>query len=113
MVGKSIAIHKRSSAGALSIVKEENVNRIDLYFYYYRNNLIGFWEYESWTYRILCMGKLWYDFFQVLIKGNHKIRKMKVIISVFLHLSLEAMTGRRLKGEVFCSMSERKFQRKR
>lgn len=83
MVGKSIVVHKRSSADALSIVKEDNVNRIDLYFYYYRNNLIGFWEYETWTYRILCMGKLWYDLFLVLIKGNHKIRKMKVILKAF------------------------------
>lgn len=41
MVGKSIVIHKRASSDALSIVKEENVKRIQMYFYYYRNNLIG------------------------------------------------------------------------
>lgn len=83
MVGKSLAVHKRASADALSIVKEENKNRIDMYFYYYRNNLIGFWEYESMLYRFLCMGKLWYDFLMVLLKGRYKFRKAKVILSAF------------------------------
>lgn len=79
MVGKSLAIHKRASAEALSLVKEENPNRIQRYFYYYRNNLIGFWEYENILYRFLCVGKMGYDFFGVLFKGKYKLRKMGVI----------------------------------
>lgn len=83
MVGKSKAIHMRSSADELSIVKETNVNRIPMYFYLYRNNLIGFWEYESNLYKFLCMGKLGFDFFTVLFKGKYKGKKLKVIIKAF------------------------------
>lgn len=83
MVGKSLAIHKRVGSDELSLVKEENKNRIKLYFYYYRNNLIGFWEYENALYRFLCMGKLAYDFVGVLFKGKYKLEKMKVIVKAF------------------------------
>ncbi|MDY3250496.1 MAG: glycosyltransferase family 2 protein [Candidatus Choladocola sp.] len=83
MVGKSKVVHKRKGGDALSIVKEENKKRIDMYFYYYRNNLIGYWEYENVLYRFLCMGKLGYDFVLTLVKGKYKLRKMKVIIKAF------------------------------
>lgn len=83
MVGKSVAIHKRFSSEALSIVREQNKNRIPMYFYYYRNNLIGFWEYEGILYRFLCMGKLAFDFLGVLFKGKYKCKKMWVIVRAF------------------------------
>lgn len=83
MVGKSLAVHKRVGSDELSIVKEKNQNRIKLYFYYYRNNLIGFWEYETALYKFLCMGKLGFDFLMVLLKGKYKLRKMGVIIKAF------------------------------
>ena len=83
MVGRSLAVHKRVGSDELSIVKEENQNRIKLYFYYYRNNLIGFWEYETALYKFLCMGKLGFDFLMVLLKGKHKLKKMGVIIKAF------------------------------
>ena len=83
MVGTSKAIHMRSSAEELSIVKETNQNRIPLYFYLYRNNLIGFWEYESALYKFLCMGKLGFDFFRVLFKAKYKGKKMKAILKAF------------------------------
>lgn len=83
MVGKSLTIHKRVGSDELSLVKEQNKNRIPMYFYYYRNNLIGFWEYENALYRFLCMGKLGYDFFGVLFKGKYKLKKMGVILKAF------------------------------
>ncbi|MCQ2482203.1 MAG: glycosyltransferase family 2 protein [Clostridia bacterium] len=83
MVGRSLAVHKRVGSDELSLVKEKNPNRIKMYFYYYRNNLIGFWEYESALYRFLCMGKLGYDFFGVLFKGKYKLKKMGVILKAF------------------------------
>lgn len=83
MVGNSKAIHLRGSAEELSIVKEENVNRIPMYFYFYRNNLIGFWEYENALYRFLCMGKLWFDLLMVLFKGRYKTKKIKAILKAF------------------------------
>lgn len=83
MVGKSRAIHMRNSAEELSIVKETNVNRIPMYFYLYRNNLIGFWEYESTLYKFLCVGKLGFDFFAVLFKAKYKSKKLKAITRAF------------------------------
>lgn len=83
MVGKSTIIHKRTSAESLSLVKEEDKQRIPYYYYYYRNNLIGFWEYENIFYRFLCLGKLGYDFFLILIKGKYKLIKMQVILKAF------------------------------
>lgn len=83
MVGKSLAIHKREGSDSLSIVRELNKNRIQLYYYYYRNNLIGYWEYESVLYRFLCMGKLGADFVAVLFKGKYKCAKMQVILKAF------------------------------
>lgn len=83
MVGRSLTIHKRVGSDELSLVKEQNKNRIPMYFYYYRNNLIGFWEYENVLYRFLCMGKLGYDFFGVLFKGKYKLKKMGVILKAF------------------------------
>ena len=85
MVGTSKAIHLRGSAEELSLVKETNVNRIPMYFYLYRNNLIGFWEYENLLYRFLCMGKLGYDFMVILVKGKHKCKKLRVILKAFFN----------------------------
>lgn len=83
MVGTSKVIHLRGSAEELSLVKETNINRIPMYFYLYRNNLIGFWEYENAVYRFLCMGKLGYDFLLVLLKGKYKWKKIRVILKAF------------------------------
>ncbi len=80
MVGKSLAVHKRSGSEELSIVKEENVNRIPLYFYYYRNNFIGFWEYEDALYKFLCLGKWGWDLFGVIFKGKYKRKKIGVML---------------------------------
>ena len=83
MVGKSLAIHKRVGSDELSLIKETNEGRIPMYFYYYRNNLIGFWEYENALYKFLCMGKLGYDFLGVLLKGKYKRKKCAVILKAF------------------------------
>ncbi|WP_051211876.1 glycosyltransferase family 2 protein [Butyrivibrio fibrisolvens] len=83
MVGRSKATHLRGSAEELSIVKETNENRIPLYYYLYRNNLIGFWEYESALYKFLCMGKLGWDALAVLVRGKYKFRKLSAITRAF------------------------------
>ncbi len=84
MVGKSHAIHMRKGSDALSLVKEDNKERIPLYYYYYRNNLIGYWEYEGWLYRFLCMGKLWLDMILVLVRSScYKKKKVQTIWRAF------------------------------
>lgn len=85
MVGKSKALHLRASANELSLVKETDVKRIPMYFYYYRNNLIVFREYETVLYRFLCFGKLGWDFFMVIFKGRYKGKKLGVIIKAYFN----------------------------
>ena len=46
-IGDSIAVHKRIGAKSLSIDNEENMNRIGMFHYYYRNNFINEKYYKS------------------------------------------------------------------
>lgn len=41
LAGKSLVLHKRANNQALSIVKEDNPGRINMYYYYVRNYLIN------------------------------------------------------------------------
>lgn len=79
MIGTSKAVHLRGTNEELSIVRENNRDRIPLYYYYYRNNLIGFWEYESHQYRILWLAKMCMDYIGIITRGKYKIRKMYVV----------------------------------
>ncbi len=79
MVGTSKALHERSSSEELSIIKEQNANRIPLYFYYYRNNFIVFREYEDFFYQFLCFGKWGWDLLNVILKGKYKAKKIRVM----------------------------------
>lgn len=100
MVGSSRVIHQRASAEALSLVKEQNKQRIPMYFYYYRNNLIGFWEYEGVLYRFLCMGKLGYDFFKILFRGKYKLKKMGVILKALFSFMFGTYGRKEFKNRV-------------
>lgn len=57
LVGKSKVLHKRENEKALSIIKEENPNRIKIFYYYIRNYLINL--------------RLYYGFMAVLVKTMH------------------------------------------
>ncbi len=80
MVGKSKAIHERASSEELSIVKEQNVDRIPLYFYYYRNNFIVFREYEDFFYQFLCFGKWGWDLLNVILRSKYKAKKIGIML---------------------------------
>lgn len=84
MVGTSKVVHLRGSREELSIVKEENKNRIPLYYYYYRNNFIGFWEYESFLYQFLCFGKFGLDFIKVILLSRYKMIKLWTMIRAMI-----------------------------
>lgn len=68
LVGKSKVLHKRENEKALSIIKEENPNRIRIYYYYIRNYLINL--------------KLYYGFFAVVAKMLHFL--MMVFQALFM-----------------------------
>jgi GT2 family glycosyltransferase len=46
-VGCSVAVHKRVNARQLSVWTEDNPNRIDMYFYFVRNQLFNIREYQG------------------------------------------------------------------
>lgn len=58
LVGKSKVLHKRENGQSLSIIKENNKSRIQVYYYYTRNYLINLWLY-------------YYGYFGALAKTLH------------------------------------------
>lgn len=74
-VGKSKVIHKRTNAKAIDIRYEENYNRLNLYHYYYRNNLINSKFYKLSDFPILkaLIKNVLYLF---KIKGPYKTKKL-------------------------------------
>lgn len=80
LVGKSRVLHKRANGQSLSIVQEDNKNRINMYFYYVRNYLInlrlyfGFWAPIAKTLHFMLM------MLQVLFgKSKYKGKKIGVL----------------------------------
>lgn len=71
-VGTSKVLHKRFNAKSLSILNEDNKNRISMYHYFYRNNLINTYYYKG------------------------KIRTLKMYLA-FLFTSFKAIFGKNIK----------------
>lgn len=70
IVGNSIVIHKRESGALLSIVNETNINRIKMFYYSYRNNLIVNEHYRS---KRACMGfklGIFKTIFKIIFSNN-------------------------------------------
>lgn len=75
--GSSKILHKRFNAKSLSIVEELNPNRIGMYKFFYRNNLLNFKTYFSNRYFLKkYLGYLVYSFY-LLIKPGVKFRFKK------------------------------------
>ena len=91
LVGNSVAIHKRAIAKSLSIYEEDNINRINFYYYNIRNNLINTFEYSgnakgiklflSWQYKSLKL------FFQKNCK--YKLLKFKKIHKALINYTFK------------------------
>ena len=82
MIGSSIVIHKRKGGKALSIVEENDRNRIKMYFYMIRNNYINTKEYKRK--RELLNYNLSYILTSLKIlfskKSKHKFYKIHIIL---------------------------------
>lgn len=75
--GNSKILHKRVNAKSLSILEEKNPNRIKMYKFFYRNNLLNFKTYFSRRYFLKkYLGYLVYSFY-LLIKPGVKFRFKK------------------------------------
>ncbi len=77
LVGKSKALHKRANEKALSVVKEDNPNRIRIYYYYIRNYLINLRLYYGFFGMLAKLGHFWLMMLQVLVKPGCKYRFKK------------------------------------
>lgn len=84
MVGDSIVCHKRFGSKALSITSENNPNRINNYFYYYRNILINTYVYkgkkEGFKLTVKC-----YIFSLKLLREKYGIKKCKTVVKGINH----------------------------
>ena len=87
MVGDSIAIHKRVNAKALDIRSEDNLNRVKLFRYFYRNNLINRRFYEGYYHPLKQLIKAIKEAASVL-NNKHGFSKAKAILKG----NLEALT---------------------
>ena len=90
LVGKSIAIHKRTGSKSLSIFEETNMNRINFYYYMVRNNFINTKAYYStkklvgfYLYWKLITIKLFFS------NSSNKFYKIKVINKGLRHAILK------------------------
>jgi len=74
--GKSVVLHKRQGNNALSPIDEDNVNRLKIFHYFYRNKLVYLKAYGSK--KTLCRFKIemFLSIFVVLLKKKHKMRKI-------------------------------------
>lgn len=77
LVGKSIAIHKRTGSKSLSIFEETNMNRIKFYYYMVRNNYINTKTYYSKKAKIMFYIK-WKKIVVKLLFSNSKYKFYKI-----------------------------------
>lgn len=82
LVGKSLVLHKRANGQSLSLKKEDNPNRIHIYYYYVRNYLInvklyyyGYFGALAKTFHFMII------MFQILFgKSKYKRKKIEVLL---------------------------------
>lgn len=85
LVGKSVAIHKRKISKVLSIIEEDNSNRIQFYYYMIRNNLINKKVYYGRMKSIMFFGKNVFLSIRVLFsRSKYKVKKIIVIYRALL-----------------------------
>lgn len=78
-VGKSVAIHKRKGAHALSIEAEDNVDRIKMFHYLYRNSAINERYYNNRKHPFLeILRGIWHG--MKLIVKDHGFEKARAVV---------------------------------
>ena len=80
LVGKSKVLHKRANEKALSIIKEDNPNRIKIYYYYIRNYLINLKLYYGFLAAMAKLAHFWLMMFQALFMPKCKFRFKKIAV---------------------------------
>ena len=110
VVGKSIVIHKRVNARNISLVEESNSNRITLYKYKYRNDIL-LHEYNGKLKNFMLTTKQILNCILILFKSNNfKYKKFKIAtigtLDGLLNIKLRKSFKNRFKSITNYSMGE-------
>lgn len=85
VVGKSIVIHKRKSAKNLSLIDEYNLDRLNMYKYKYRNDIIISNNYNSFKVRIkVIINTSLYGIKALFKSRKYKLKKFNIVFSSML-----------------------------
>ena len=103
-VGKSIVVHKRKSAKNLSLIEEDNLNRLNMYKYKYRNDIIISNNYNSFKVRIKVIINTSLYGIKVLFKSRkHKLKKFNIVFSSMLvalfDIKIKSSFNKRMSGK--------------
>ncbi len=80
LVGKSKVLHKRENGQSLSIIKESNKNRINIYFYYVRNYLINMRLYYYGYFGALIKTLHFYFIMIQILFGKSQYKRKKIVV---------------------------------
>lgn len=80
LVGKSKVLHKRENEKALSIIREDNPNRIKMYYFYIRNYLINLKLYYGFFASLAKLCHFWLMMLQALVSPKCKYRFKKIAV---------------------------------
>lgn len=85
VVGKSIVVHKRIGAKNLSIIEENDINRLNMYKYKFRNEMLLL-EYMNFSGKVKSIIAIFLFMFKVLIKSEEKkLKKFYIVLSATLN----------------------------
>ena len=100
LVGNSKVIHKRKGGKSLSLIEEDNSNRIKLYYYMVRNNYINTKEYSSSKELIKYVLRNVIMIFKIIFSNSkYKLKKVQVInrglfAAIFKRYDYKSFTNR-------------------
>lgn len=89
-VGSSKVIHKRKDTRPISLITENNCNRIRLQSYYVRNTLINAKTYSGRKQLLKLLIKYNMDLLKIIFKGKNKIIKIKSILKGIVSYFIKA-----------------------
>lgn len=82
---KSHVYHKRVDANALNIITESNLNRLNWYFYLYRNTFYNIKKHSTVLKIIKYSARCLVDIISIIIKAkDHRFRRVKIMLRGYL-----------------------------
>lgn len=84
LVGNSVVVHRRKTEGVLSLIEEDDINRLKMYEYFYRNSYYCLKKYHGKLGIMKYLAKILIAAFEVFRKSeNRKFLRIKVLLEGF------------------------------